>query len=111
MAIEIKAVARRADPGPVAHALKTWIGQHDMLRTLTTDDIYGVIVAAAVPEATKALLRANGWGWFDRRGELDVRMPGLIVHATHIGGSTDDDAERTARDPIRGRAGISAAAC
>lgn len=111
VAIEVKAVARRAEPGPVANALRTWNEQLDGLRTSTKGAVYGVVVAAAVPEATKAILRASGWGWFDRRGELDVRMPGLIVHATDIGGGTDDDADQTARDPIRGRAGISVAAC
>lgn len=111
VAIQVKAVSRRAEPGRVANALRTWNGQLEVLRTSTKGEIYGVVVAAAIPEATKAILRTNGWGWFDRRGELDVRMPGLIVHATDVGGRTDDDADRTARDPIRGRAGISVAAC
>ena len=110
VAIEVRAVAWRAEPGPVANALSMWTEQLDGLRGLTKGGVYGVVVATAVPGATKAILRANGWGWFDRRGELDVRVPGLIVHATDVGGSTDDE-DRTPRDPIRGRAGISAAAC
>src|SRR4051794_23361697 len=84
VALEVKALARRAEPGPVANALPTWDDELRALRRSTGFEVYGVVVAAAVPEATKAILREHGWGWLDRRGELDVRIPGLVIHATDI---------------------------
>jgi hypothetical protein len=80
------------------------------MRHETGDNVIGVVVAGAVPEATKAILRDHGWGWLDRRGELDLRAPGLVLHTTDIAPSTPQ-ARSGARDPIRGRAGITTAAC
>ncbi len=114
VAIEVKAVAQRAEPGPVANALRTWNEQLVGMRGSTGGEVYGVVVAAAIPEATKAILREAGWGWLDRRGELDLRIPGLVIHATDIEPSVDNVASGSAqrvRDPIRGRAGITVAAC
>jgi hypothetical protein len=71
--------------------------------------VLGVVVADAVPEATKAILRDHGWGWLDRRGEIDLRVPGLVLHTTDIAPSTTS-VPTGARDPIRGRAGITTAA-
>jgi hypothetical protein len=110
VAVEMKAVAARAEPGPIANTVRTWNTELESMRRETGQHVVGVLVAGAVPEATKAILRDHGWGWLDRRGEIHLRAPGLVLHSTDIEATTP----RTApggRDPIRGRAGITTAAC
>jgi hypothetical protein len=107
--IEVKGVATRAEPGPISNALKTWDAQLVALGDATGTTVRGVVVAAAVPDATKAILREHGWGWLDRRGEIHLRAPGLVVHATDIEPSLTEPAG-VSRDPIRGRSGITTAA-
>ena len=109
-AVEVKGVAKRAEPGPIANALPGWDAELETMRRTTGDHVLGVVVAGAVPEATKAILRDHGWGWLDRRGEIDLRAPGLVLHTTDIAPSTPS-VPTGARDPIRGRAGITSAAC
>jgi len=109
LAIEVKGVATRAEPGRVAHALATWDAQLEAVRAQSRDDVVGVVVAAAVPDATKAILRDRGWGWLDRRGELHLRAPGIAVHTSDLEPDRESVA-RADREPIRGRAGITAAA-
>jgi hypothetical protein len=110
IAVEVRGVAARAEPGAIAHALTKWDVQLEALRHKSASHLIGVVVASAVPDTTKAILRDHGWGWLDRRGELDLRAPGLVVHTTDLAPSTP--AIRTGtRDPIRGRAGITTAAC
>jgi hypothetical protein len=109
VAVEVKGIAARAEPGPIANALPTWDAQVEALRRTSTDPVVGVIVAAAVPDATKAILRDRGWGWLDRRGEIDLRAPGLVLHATDIAPSASS-VPTGVREPIRGRAGIATAA-
>jgi hypothetical protein len=108
--VEVKSVASRAEPAQIAHALQTWDAQLESMRDETGEHVVGVVVAGVVPEATKLLLRDHGWGWLDRRGELDLRAPGLVVHTTDIARSTPS-IRSGAREPIRGRAGITTAAC
>jgi hypothetical protein len=108
--VEVKSVATRAEPGPIANALRTWDAQLESKRQTTGGPVLGVVVAGAVPDTTKAILRDHGWGWLDRRGEIDLRAPGLVLHTADIEPSTPS-VPTGARDPIRGRAGISTAAC
>jgi hypothetical protein len=108
--IEVRGVAARAEPGQIAHALPAWEAQLEALRHNAAGHVVGVVVASAIPHTAKEILRDNGWGWLDRRGELHLRAPGLMVHTTDIAPSTAHLAT-SARDPIRGRAGITTAAC
>jgi hypothetical protein len=109
-AVEVKGVASRAEPGPIANALRTWDAELESMRHETGDDVFGVVVAGAVPDATKAILQDHGWGWLDQRGEIHLRGPGLVLHRTDIAPSAPRVAAGS-RDPIRGRAGITTAAC
>ncbi len=65
-----------------------------------------VLVADRVTAEARDRLAEAGWGWFDRRGHLRLRSPGMLV---------DTDVSATIRDgsapeePIRGRAGIAIA--
>jgi hypothetical protein len=108
LAVEVKGVANRAEPGPIANALQAWDVQLESMRHETADDVVGVVVAGAVPDATKAILRDHGWGWLDRRGEIHLLAPGVVLH-TDISPNAPV-AGTAARDPIRGRAGITTAA-
>lgn len=107
--VEVKSVANRAEPGPIANALPTWDAQLESMRRKTGNTVIGVLIANVVPDATKAILRDHGWGWLDRRGEIDLRAPGLVLHTTDI--SAGRPRPTAARDPIRGRAGITTSAC
>ena len=107
-AVEVKSVANRAEPAPIANALQTWDAQLESMRHETGEHVVGVVVAGVLPEATKAILRDHGWGWLDQRGELDLRGPGLVLHSTDIAPSTPS-VGTAARDPIRARAGITTA--
>ena len=71
-AVEVKGVAKRAEPGQIANALPGWDAELESMRRTTGEHVLGVVVAGAVPEATKAILRDHGWGWLDRRGEIDI---------------------------------------
>lgn len=65
-----------------------------------------VLVADRVTAEARDRLTEAGWGWFDRRGHLRFRSPGVLVDtnvpATIRDGSAPDE-------PIRGRAGIAIA--
>ena len=64
-----------------------------------------LLVADALPETSRKLLEARGWAWIDRRGEMDLRAPGVFIRAT-IRPQPRDSAPRPTQ-PIRGIAGIS----
>jgi DNA-binding transcriptional ArsR family regulator len=110
LATEIKAIATRAEPGPITDSLRTWDAELAAMRSHTATPVVGVVVAGAIPDATKAILREHDWGWLDRRGELDLRGPGLVVHTTDLT-PTSGPTSSNARAPIQGRAGIATAAC
>lgn len=38
-----------------------------------------VLVADRITEAAREMLRQAGWGWFDRRGHLFLRAPGVLI--------------------------------
>lgn len=64
-----------------------------------------LLVADALPEPSRRLLEAQGWAWIDRRGEMDLRAPGVFIRAA-IRPQPRDSATRPTQ-PIRGIAGIS----
>jgi len=108
--VEVKSVAARAEPDRIARSIRGWDAQLEAMRHETGEHVVGVVVAGVLPVATKMLLRDHCWGWLDRRGELDLRAPGLVLHTTDIS-PTAPSVGTAARIPIRGRAGITTAAC
>ncbi|MFI5047120.1 MAG: hypothetical protein ACHQIG_08650, partial [Acidimicrobiia bacterium] len=50
-AVEVKSVASRAEPAPIANALQTWDAQLKSMRHETGEHVVGVVVAGALPEA------------------------------------------------------------
>lgn len=65
-----------------------------------------VLVADRVTVDAKDRLAEAGWGWFDRRGHLRLRSPGLLVD-TNVPAATR--VSKAPEDPVRGRAGIAIA--
>lgn len=65
-----------------------------------------VLVADRVTADATDRLAEAGWGWFDRRGHLRLRSPGLLVD-TNVGVTTRE--RKAPEEPIRGRAGIAIA--
>lgn len=65
-----------------------------------------VLVADRVTADAKDRLAEAGWGWFDRRGHLRLRSPGLLVD-TNVPVTTREG--KAPEEPIRGRAGIAIA--
>jgi hypothetical protein len=66
-----------------------------------------VVVADLVPDRSRDLLRAAGWGWFDRRGSLRVQAPGLVID-TRVPAAVRPAV--TGRPAISGRGGTTWAA-
>ena len=66
---EIKSVVRESDAGGVIAQLGGEIGDH----------AYGMVVADQVSEGARAVLRAAGVGWLDRRGHLRLSAPGVLI--------------------------------
>jgi hypothetical protein len=65
-----------------------------------------MLVADRVTAEAKDRLADAGWGWFDRRGHLRLRSPGLLVD-TNVPATTRESTAPA--EPIRGRAGIAVA--
>jgi hypothetical protein len=65
-----------------------------------------VLVADRITADAKDRLSEAGWGWFDRRGHLRLRSPGLLVDTTV---SVTTRERKAPEEPIRGRAGIAIA--
>jgi hypothetical protein len=71
-----------------------------------SDSRTSVLVADRITSEARERLNAAGWGWFDRRGHLRLRAPGVLIDTT-VESSARDDAPST--EPIRGRAGLAVA--
>jgi DNA-binding transcriptional ArsR family regulator len=65
-----------------------------------------VLVADRITAHARDRLAEAGWGWFDRRGHLRLRSPGLLVD-TNVSLTTRE--RKAPEEPIRGRAGIAIA--
>jgi hypothetical protein len=108
---EVKAAAY-AEPARIAKALPEWTRELKRARAAAGQggNAFGVLVADAVPDATRALLRDAGWGWFDRRGQLFLQAPGMLVNDTAVQAHPRTPATSSPPAPIRGRAGLTVAA-
>lgn len=65
-----------------------------------------VLVADRITADAKDRLAEAGWGWFDRRGHLRLRSPGMLVD-TNVPVTTRES--KASEEPIRGRAGVAIA--
>ena len=65
-----------------------------------------VLVADRITAEARDRLAEAGWGWFDRRGHLRLRSPGLLVD-TNVPVTSRE--RKVPEEPIRGRAGIAIA--
>jgi hypothetical protein len=68
-------------------------------------DVVPVLVADAIPAASRAALEEHGWGWFDRRGHVRLLAPGMAIDTV----AAADRRRSRPRAAITGRAGIVAA--
>ena len=90
VAVRVRGTAR-ADPARVAQLLG---GEAGPARAGAVT----VVVADLVPDRSRELLRAAGWGWLDRRGSLRVQAPGLLV---------ETPVPALLRPPVSGRPAVS----
>jgi hypothetical protein len=67
-----------------------------------------MLVAERVTAEARQVLEDAGWSWFDRRGQIRLRAPGLRVDAS-VPTGTDAPTLRRPRAPVSGRAGITIA--
>lgn len=65
-----------------------------------------MLVADRVTADARDRLAEAGWGWFDRRGHLRLRSPGMLVD-TNVHVTTRES--NASKEPIRGRAGVAIA--
>lgn len=69
-----------------------------------------VLVADQIPASVRSVLNEASIGWLDRRGHLRLTGTGLYVDADVPPQSRKTSEARIARDPIKGRSGLAAAA-
>lgn len=89
---------------PVAYA--TGARVDELIEASHPEGHVPVLVADRVTAEARDRLTEAGWGWFDRRGHLRLRSPGLLVD-TDVPATTR--AGQAPQEPIRGRAGIAIA--
>jgi len=99
IALEVKAAAV-ADPSRIRRQLEAWAA---------TPGTCPILVADHVPDETRALLRAHGWGYLDRRGALHLRVGHVWINDTTL---DPIQRERSApASPIGGGVGLGVALC
>ena len=67
-----------------------------------------MLVAERITVEARQVLEDAGWSWFDRRGQIWLRAPGLRVDAS-VPAGTGVPTHRRTRTPVSGRAGITIA--
>jgi hypothetical protein len=78
----------------------------ELIRDRAPNDAVPVLVADRITSDARVRLSEAKWGWFDRRGHLNLRAPGLLINAEV---PPSPRAEQTSDEPIRGRAGLAVA--
>lgn len=96
----------RFDLDVIPAAYATGARADELMNEPHTEGHLPVLVADRVTAEAKDRLAEAGWAWFDRRGHLRLRFPGVLVDAN----VTPTIRDRLVPDePIRGRAGIAIA--
>lgn len=99
--LEVKA-ASVADPSRIRSSVEAWAAAR-------RPGTHPILVADYVPDETRALLRAHGWGYLDRRGALYLRVDHLWINDTTL-----EPVQRELSapgSPIGGRVGLGVALC
>lgn len=96
----------RFDLDVIPAAYATGARANELIEESQTAGRIPVLVADRVTADAKDRLVEAGWGWFDRRGHLRLRSPGLLVD-TNVTVTTREG--KSPEEPIRGRAGIAVA--
>ena len=66
-----------------------------------------ILVSEKITAEARKVLDEAGWSWFDRRGHIRLRAPGVRVNAG-VPPETEGSTVRHTGAPLAGRAGISA---
>jgi hypothetical protein len=71
---------------------------HRLIRDKMSGDP-ALLIADEIPASSRDPLNKAGWSWFDRRGRLRLRLPGLFIDTEIV---TNDDRAQRGSDPLGG---------
>jgi hypothetical protein len=103
VAIEVKA-ASLADPARVAALVESYA--RDTSGRAIADVNVVVLVADALPEASREILRDHRWGYLDRRGRLWLRTNGILINDTDLEPLPRHGVQAPLANPLTGRVAL-----
>lgn len=105
-ALKIRLDDARCDVDVIPVAYATRARADELLADEHPPGRVSVVVADRITADARDRLTEGGWGWFDRRGHLRLRSPGLLVDTAV---PVSERAATAPAEPIRGRAGVAIA--
>ncbi len=96
--LELAVVVKAYGTGPLARQLTA-------SRPSLPGGAVPILVAERITSEGRQVLDDAGWSWFDRRGHMRLRAPGIRVDAD-ISAEADRPIVRRQRAPVSGRAGL-----
>jgi hypothetical protein len=100
ISLEVKATSV-ADPGRIATLIGSANGTSLGSRADAT-----ILVADELSEASRKLLREHGWGYFDRRGRLWLRINGVTINDTELQPQPRHRSDAPGANPLTGRVAL-----